>query len=240
MFFFHLAARVFFYDRLLRISFFLICKMKTEIISSFNNLNLLENAADAVRKGKVVAFPTETVYGLGCSIHSEEGMKEIFRLKGRDFSNPLSAHISSLSQVEDIAMENDERLDLLMKHFWPGPLAIIVKKKSNISDLMTSGMNTIGIRYPDDELAVKLIEAVGHPIAGTSANLSGGNSAVEAGKVIEQFNGRIPYIIDGGKSKFSKESTIISLVEKDAKLLRIGALDPILIIEKTGISLLGL
>ena len=78
MFFFHLAARVFFYDRLLRISFFLICKMKTEIISSFNNLNLLENAADAVRKGKVVAFPTETVYGLGCSIHSEEGMKEIF------------------------------------------------------------------------------------------------------------------------------------------------------------------
>jgi L-threonylcarbamoyladenylate synthase len=212
--------------------------MKTEIISSVNNFNLLENAANAVREGKVVAFPTETVYGLGCSMHSEEGIKEIYRIKGRDFSNPLSAHISDISQVEEIALEIDERLDLLMKNFWPGPLAIIVKKKSGISNMMTSGMNTIGIRYPDDETAIKLIEAVGHPIAGTSANLSGGNSAVEASQVIDTFDGKIPYIIDGGKSKYSKESTIISLAEKDSKLLRIGALDPNLIIEKTGISLI--
>jgi L-threonylcarbamoyladenylate synthase len=204
--------------------------MKTVIIRLDENLDQeLQEATETIRQGGVVAFPTETVYGLACSMTNESGIHEIYRLKGRDFRNPLSAHISNLDQMKDLAIDLDDRFDKIAQAFLPGPLALIVKKNKSVSDFMTAGMNTIGIRFPDNEFALRLIDAVGEPLAGTSANLSGMASSVTASEVAKIFSGQIPYIIDGGTSKYSKESTIISLVNKEIKLLRTGAVNPYLI-----------
>lgn len=189
----------------------------------------LEEAAALIKKGKIVAFPTETVYGLGASMHSEDAIKQIYAVKGRAFTKPLAAHVYSLKQVEMIAEVNPSFYDLA-KRFLPGPLSIILKKKSFISNIACQ--ETIAIRMPDHKTALSLIEKVGHPLFATSANRSQNPSHKEAKSIYHEFDGKIAAVIDAGFSPLGVESTIISLVDpKQPKILRIGPIPSSILLE---------
>lgn len=198
--------------------------MNTKIFSISNNNKYLQLSVDMLRSGEAIAFPTETVYGLGADIYNLDACKKVFEIKNRSFDKPLAAHISNLNMAEEVAIL-DERFYKLADAFLPGPLAIIVPKKACIDDLITSNLKTISIRFPDDFNAIKLIEEFGHPLAATSANISGGISPVDGKSVMEQLNGKVAAIINEGSTKYQGESTIITLAESKPKILRKGAID---------------
>lgn len=213
--------------------------MKTEIIKiDAENINLddLKLAANTIKNGGLVAFPTETVYGLGANVFDELAVKGIFTAKGRPADNPLIVHISDytmLDLVTDCTGEQRNLLDLLGKIFWPGPLTIIVSRSSNIPKSVSCGLDTVGIRFPQHPIARALIEACGVPIAAPSANTSGKPSPTQAKHVIEDLNNKVEVIIDGGKCSVGVESTVIDITVKPAVILRPGAitkelLEPIL------------
>lgn len=194
-------------------------------------INIKENAKEALassllalKNNAVICFPTETVYGVGCSLFSEIGVKQVFNLKRRSFAKPLSAHIGNIEDVEKIAINIPDSFYLLSEEFLPGPLAIILEKSPKISDLVTSGMNTIGIRYPDHTFLQELIKELGCPIAGTSANLSGEQSKISGIDAYKYFNGSIPIVLDDGATKYGLESTVISLADKNPVCFREGVI----------------
>jgi L-threonylcarbamoyladenylate synthase len=184
--------------------------------------NVINDAVEILRKSGVVAFPTETVYGLGCSYSDETAIKKIYDIKGRSFTKPLAAHIASLEQVAMLCQDIPESFYKLAEIFLPGPLSIVLNKKPFVSDMMTAGLNTLAIRFPKNDAALKLINAFGSPLAATSANISGGKSPYNALQVAEQLNGRIQLIIDGGETEEKTDSTVISLAGEPS-LLRQGA-----------------
>lgn len=184
----------------------------------------LEHAAELLKKGHLVAFPTETVYGLGAAIFNSDAIASIFTAKGRPSDNPLIAHVSSLEQVEEIAEEIPERFYLLAKAFFPGPLTVVLKRKSHVPAIVSAGLPTIAVRMPSHPIARALIELVGQPLVAPSANLSGKPSATQAEHVLEDFEGKIAAVIDGGKTDFGIESTVISLLDDVPVLLRPGAI----------------
>ena len=159
---------------------------------------LMEEAATIIRKGGTVAFPTETVYGLGANGLDEEAVKKIYKAKGRPSDNPLILHISSMEELKPLVDEISEEARLCIEKFWPGPLTIIFKKSGMIPDIITAGLDTVAIRMPDHPIAAKLIAKAQVPIAAPSANLSGKPSPTKASHVIEDMMGRIDMIIDGG------------------------------------------
>lgn len=198
--------------------------MITEVIKpgSKEELNKLDIAADAIKNGEVVAFPTETVYGLGANALISDSAEKIFKVKGRPSDNPLIVHIADIKDVKDIGIDIPDSFYLLADKFWPGPLTMIVKKSSLIPSSVSAGLDTVGIRMPDNELALYLIKKAGCPVAAPSANISGTVSATEARFVYDDFNGKIPYIIDGGNSKIGLESTVINLTLNPPVILRPG------------------
>jgi L-threonylcarbamoyladenylate synthase len=197
--------------------------MKTEIIN-LDNDTLDSEILNSIFEGYPIAFPTETVYGLGTPINNSRGIQEIFKIKGRELTKPLAAHISSLEQVSDLSDEIPDDFYLLAEHFLPGPLAIIIKKSRNIDDNVTCGFDTISIRFPSSIIACEMIDLIGEPFAATSANLSGNYSAKTAEEVYKELNGKIKYIIDGGITQYQKESTILSLAGVSPRLLRRGVI----------------
>ncbi len=197
--------------------------MKTIIYNINDNFDYyLQMAAGLLTNGKAVAFPTETVYGVGAKLHDADAVSRIFEIKGRSFSNPLAAHISGIGQAEELAIGIPEEFYLLADRFMPGPISLIINKGPIVPDIVTAGKSTIGIRYPDNEFALKLIEITG-PLAATSANLTGASSPVNARDVYSGLQGRVAAIFDGGECRYSQDSTVVDLTGDGPLILRHGA-----------------
>ena len=197
--------------------------MQTKIVNFTKNKNIITEAIDILRVGSVIAFPTETVYGIGCDFRNNEAIKKIYQIKGRSFDKPLAAHIGDFEQIKMLSDEIPDIFYRLAEVFLPGPLSIIIKKKQSVSDLMTSGLDTVAIRFPSNSFAIELIRNFGKPLAATSANISGGQSPVNSQEVYDQLSGKIPLIIDTGETIEKIASTVISIVGSP-KILRVGAI----------------
>lgn len=190
-----------------------------------NNFNeVIECAASIIKKGGTVAFPTETVYGLGADALNSNAVCNIFKAKNRPPDNPLIVHIHSIKSISNVVIDVPDIAFKLMDKFWPGPLAIILNRKNQVPDITTSGLNTVVIRMPNNEIALELIRKSGKPIAAPSANLSGKPSPTEAKHVIADLNGKIDAIIDGGFVNIGLESTIIDLTSRNPTILRPGSI----------------
>ncbi len=201
--------------------------MKTQIYNIINNVTddfdyCLKAAAELLINGQPVAFPTETVYGIGAMLFDEVAVSKIFEIKGRDFAKPLAAHISDIKQAEELGSGICDEFYLLAGKFMPGPISLIINKNPSVPDIVTGGRQTIGIRCPDDEFTRRLIEAAG-PLAATSANLSGAPSAANAQEVYANLQGRVPAIFDGGQCRYSQDSTVVDLSVDVPRILRAGA-----------------
>jgi len=206
--------------------------METKCWSVDNSVNKdkvypqIVDAAKILQLGQVVAFPTETVYGLGANAFSDEAVQLIFQAKGRPSDNPLIVHIANNKQLEELVEEIPEGAKKLMEAFWPGPLTIILKSKKQVSKFVTAGLSTVGVRMPDHPVALALIEASGLPIAAPSANTSGKPSPTSAKHVFEDLNGRIAGIVDGGSTGVGLESTVIDCSQEVFTILRPGSITP--------------
>ena len=199
--------------------------MDTVILKEIDDKSL-EKMGEIIRNGGLVAFPTETVYGLGANAYDDEAVKNIYKAKGRPSDNPLIVHLSCVEDVEKAAREIPENAKKLFESFAPGPFTVILKKQPIISDTVTAGLDTVGVRIPSDETARRFIKAAGVPIAAPSANLSGKPSPTKTEHVIHDMSGRIDAIICGGESSIGLESTIIDLTGDVPTILRPGGITP--------------
>lgn len=190
--------------------------MKTILVSD------VHEAVPFINKSLVVAFPTETVYGLGASAYDEKAINKIFKLKGRPTDNPLIVHISDKKQVNILAVEINDTAKKIIKEFFPGPITIILKKNEIIPDNVTAGLNTIAIRMPSSKIAKEFIKACEVPVAAPSANLSGSPSPTQFTHVMQDFAGKIPCIIIGPPSQYGLESTVIDCTTDKPEILRPG------------------
>ena len=183
---------------------------------------LIEKAANLIRRGQLVAFPTETVYGLGANALNARAVKKIYAAKGRPSDNPMIVHIADKADLYKLSSAVPEKALKLAERFWPGPLTIVLKKKPIVPDVVTAGLGSVAIRMPSNKIANALIKAVRVPIAAPSANLSGRPSPTSAAHVIEDLKSKIPLIIDGSITDIGLESTVIDLSTKIPTLLRPG------------------
>lgn len=181
----------------------------------------IEHAAGIIRLGGVVAFPTETVYGLGADAFNPIAVAKIFQLKERPSFDPLIVHIASLDDLERLTAHPDEKILMLAEHFWPGPLTIVFPKNNDVPDIVTSGLPTVGIRMPDNRIALELIRRSGCAVAAPSANKFGHLSPTSALHVKKQLPD-VDFVLDGGKTNVGIESTIISVEGDLITLLRPG------------------
>ncbi len=196
----------------------------TEVIKiskpSKKNLSI---AANAIREGKIVVFPTETVYGIGANALDEEASRRIFEIKGREGDNPLIVHVSSIEMAERIA-EIPREYKSAIEKVWPAPLTLILKSRSRVAPSVTAGLDTVAVRMPAHDVALALIRESGVPIAAPSANLSKKPSSTAAAHALSYFDGKVDIIIDSGRSAYGLESTVLDLEE--FKVLRPGAFTP--------------
>lgn len=201
--------------------------MDTKIIKlEIENLthDCFNEAAGILREGGLVAFPTETVYGLGANGLDETAATKIYQAKGRPSDNPLIIHISKITDIELLAKEIPQKAYQLAEVFWPGPLTIILKKKELVPYQTTGGLDTVAIRLPANQIARKLIEKSGVFVAAPSANLSGKPSPTMAQHVIDDLSGKVDMIIDGGHATLGLESTIVDLSGDKPMILRPGSI----------------
>lgn len=194
--------------------------MKTKIFGKEG----ISEAAEILKGGGLVAFPTETVYGLGGNGLDKEAAKKIYAAKGRPSDNPLILHVSSIEEVYPLVKALPEKAKKLMEAFWPGPLTLVLPKSDLVPKESTGGLETVALRSPENALTLSLIRACGFPIAGPSANLSGRPSPTEASHVFEDLGGRIEGILEDGAVGIGVESTIVDLSEDCPTLLRPGAI----------------
>lgn len=198
--------------------------MKTEILKidreNINN-DYIKKAANLIKEGNLVAFPTETVYGLGADGLNNEACKKIYKAKGRPSDNPLILHISDITMLDNLVEEISDKHRKLFE-LWPGPMTLIFKKSKLIPDVVTAGGDTVAIRFPCDNIARALISEAKRPIAAPSANISGRPSPTKASDVYQDMQGIIPVIIDGGESNIGIESTVIDLSTDEPTILRPG------------------
>ena len=202
---------------------------KLEVKSELETLLLPSNqesialASKLFHSGQLVAFPTETVYGLGADAGNAEAVLSIFKAKGRPADNPLIVHIHSTAQLEHLCTVPEKAVPL-MEAFWPGPLTMLFKKKSSVPDEVTAGLPTVAIRMPSHPVAAALLRACDLPIAAPSANSSGKPSPTLASHVLEDMQGRIPLILDGGACEVGVESTVLDLCHGTPTILRPGGI----------------
>lgn len=186
----------------------------------------LSEPAEAIKKGELVAFPTETVYGLGANALDREAVRKIFEAKGRPNDNPLIVHIADLNMLEPLITDIGPDVKKLADAFWPGPLTLILPKMPVVPDETTAGLDSVAIRMPDHPVALELIRRSGVPIAAPSANRSGRPSPTLAEHVVEDMNGRISWIVDGGACRVGVESTVLDLTSEVPTILRPGGVTP--------------
>lgn len=202
--------------------------MKTNIYKIDNVSDCPEyfdKCASLIKNGNVIAFPTETVYGIGANALDETACSTIYELKGRPANKGLICHLYDPSQGEEIAYMNKMAYKLF-EAFSPGPITVVLKKKNVLGQTVTGGLDTVALRLPSNDIFIELAKKAKCPIAGTSANISTQPSPKECESVIKTFNGLIPAIIDGGKTTVGVESTIVSLVEDKPFIIRVGAISP--------------
>ncbi|MEM6316403.1 MAG: L-threonylcarbamoyladenylate synthase [Bacteroidota bacterium] len=184
----------------------------------------ISKAADLLTNGKIVAIPTETVYGLAGSIYNEQAIKKIFATKQRPLFNPLIVHLYDIEQVKAIVSDFPPKAQLLAQHFWPGPLTLILKKKPTVPDLITAGKDTVAVRIPNHPVTLQLLKKLPFPIAAPSANPFNRISPTRATHVEAYFKDTIPMVLEGGECKKGIESTIIGFENDEIKVYRLGSL----------------
>ncbi len=201
--------------------------IKTKIFKINRNkidLKLIKSAAELIQAGGLVAFPTETVYGLGANAFNPEAVAQIFKAKGRPTDNPLIVHISEFSQLAELVEKVPADAKMLMDKYWPGPLTLILKASKRVPKIVTAGLDTVAVRLPSHPVAMALIHEAGLPIAAPSANLSGKPSPTTAKHVIEDLAGRVGIIIDSGKADIGVESTVLDVSRHPFVILRPGGI----------------
>ena len=202
--------------------------MKTEIIKVDTAVQdwdkQLDYAAQVLRSGGLVAFPTETVYGLGANALDHTAVEGIYKAKGRPSDNPLIVHITNTDSVKELTDSIPFVAPVLMEAFWPGPLTLVLPRSKNVPDIITAGLDTVAIRMPSHPIAAALIQKAGVPVAAPSANNSGRPSPTLAKHVIEDLKGKVDVIIDGGISKVGVESTVLDITVTPPMILRPGGI----------------
>jgi L-threonylcarbamoyladenylate synthase len=200
--------------------------MNTKIAILYENnieQNIIDEAGRIIAKGGLVAFPTETVYGLGANALDKDAVEKIFKAKGRPQDNPLILHVADFN-IELLVKEIPCMAKEIMNRYWPGPITLLFNKSDLVPETTTAGLDTVGIRMPSNLIARKLIEAAGTPIAAPSANISGRPSPTDVESCIEDLSGKIEYILGGDKSEVGLESTIVDCTCTPLCILRPGAI----------------
>ena len=182
----------------------------------------VEQAADILRRGGLLAIPTETVYGLGADALNEDAVLRIFLAKGRPQDNPLIVHICGMEMLHGIVSEVPERAKKLAAAFWPGPLTMVMPRGPEVSEVTCAGLDTVGVRMPSHPVVQAVIKASGVAFAAPSANLSGKPSPTNAQDVFTDMDGRLPLILDGGESAVGVESTVVAVTGEHPMILRPG------------------
>jgi len=200
----------------------------------------IRQAAEILRRGGLVAFPTETVYGLGADVLNLDAVRKVFEAKGRPPDNPLIVHIASSKQLDDIVDEIPEQGKRLANAFWPGPLTLVMKRTILISDLVTANLDTVAVRMPNHPVPLAMIQALGEGIVGPSANLSGRPSPTTGQHVYDDLRGRVDLILDAGPTEIGLESTVVDVTVEPPTILRLGGLTKERIEELIGTVEVGL
>ncbi len=199
--------------------------MNTKVIKvNANDIDAINEAAKLIKNGELVAFPTETVYGLGADGLNVEACRKIYEVKGRPPNKPLSLHVASREMIDDIAIVSP-LAEKLIKVFLPGALTLILPKLPKVPDFVTCGKLNVGIRFPANDIALALIKSAGVPIAAPSANISNEPPPTTAQEVLKNLSGKIPLILDNGACNFGISSTIIDLTQNVPKIIRKGAIN---------------
>ena len=200
--------------------------MKTRVyhMSDLNQIAVQKDIKETLLSGKHVIFPTETVYGIGAYALSKEGIKGIYEVKGRPSDNPLIMHISNKTDVYKYTKNHQSYVKKLMDVFWPGPLTMVFEKQNDIPYIITGGLETIGVRMPSHDIALRVIDIAGVPICAPSANISGKPSSTLFEHVLEDFKDKVDIMIDGGKSKVGIESTVLDVTKEIPVILRPGVI----------------
>ena len=182
----------------------------------------LKEVARTIRQGGIAVFPTETVYGIGTNGLKENSVKRLYEVKQRPLNKPISLLVNGINMINEIAQEITDLEKALIKEFFPGPLTIILKKKDTVPNIVTANSNMVGVRMPSNEIALKLIEYTGVPIATPSANMSGKPSGTNMEDIMKDFEGKVDYFIDDGPSKIGISSTIVQVIDGVPHILRQG------------------
>jgi len=201
--------------------------MKTKILEinpQKIDLAKIKIAAEEIKNGSLVAFPTETVYGLGADALNEKAVAKVFQAKERPFNDPLIAHIADIKELYRLSRQVPQVALKLAKAFWPGPLTLVLKKSELVSGIVTANLDTVAVRMPADNIALKLIREAKTPIAAPSANLFGRTSPTTAQHVDDDLGGKIEMIIDGGRTKVGVESTVLDVTVEPVRVLRAGGI----------------
>jgi len=201
--------------------------VKTEVVrvnvKKPDNAIILK-AANLIRNGEVIAFPTETVYGLGANALDTLSVSKIYRIKGRPPDNPLIVHIANMKTLRTLVTEIPPTANKIIKKFWPGPITLVLRKSKILPKITTGGLSTVAIRMPKNKIALELIKKSGYPIAAPSANVSGKPSPTNASHVKEDLDGKIKLILDGGSTEIGIESTVIDMTSNIPVILRPGGI----------------
>src|SRR5690625_3488927 len=184
----------------------------------------IAEAAHLLQSGEVVAFPTETVYGLGADAMNDTAVKKIFQAKGRPADNPLIVHVATKKQLAELVKFIPEYVEKLIEQFSPGPITYVLKSNGKVATTVTGGLDTVGIRIPDHPVALQLLQVCNVPLAAPSANIYGKPSPTSADHVLDDMDGKIAGIIDGGSSKGGIESTVVDCTREQPTILRLGGI----------------
>lgn len=194
----------------------------TEILSA-DNKEAIDKAVNLLKQGDVVVFPTDTIYGIGASIANELGVKKIFEVKSRSPLKPIMIYVTSFEQLQQVTQEIPESNLESLRKIWPGAMSGIFPKTEIVPSFVTSGKNTVAVRIPNHQLCLELVRRVGHPIAVTSANISGMETQKTAPEVAAQLGDRVPLVLDGGPNPEQQASTLVDFTGPTPRLLREGA-----------------
>ena len=183
---------------------------------------VLSKVADIISLGGVVILPTDTVYGIAADVMNEDSIKRIYEIKNRESSNPMSILVSNLEMIKKVTKNLSNIEEKIVKEFFPGALTVVFEKNDKVSDIVTAGLNTVGIRMPNNQFLLELIELIGSPVVATSCNLSGKPSIVNCDIVTRKFKDKVECIINGGASKIGVPSTVIKIDGNHVNILRDG------------------
>jgi L-threonylcarbamoyladenylate synthase len=197
---------------------------RTNPVTEKAALTAIHHGAAVLRRGGLVAFPTETVYGLGADAMNPEAVRKIYAAKGRPSDNPMIVHIARASDIGQLTPVLTPDMIKLIDSFWPGPLTMVLNKQADVPDVTTGGLSTVAVRLPDDPAAIELIRAAGTPVAAPSANLSGSPSPTKAEHVVHDLSGKVDVILAGADSRIGIESTVIDMTAESPVILRPGLL----------------